>query len=313
MTITRGLFMKKRAWMVVAAFAMNAGVAWADCGTGGSDAEVRDCLAQDLKDSDRRINAVYKSLMASRDEAGKTALRDEQRAWLKTRDKTCALDNKEVDREKWLQAILADQQKTTCVVRYTFARVAQLNDLLPQSGAAASNLPPAPQPPKLETASAPAPAAGAITFLDEGYQLHSNVGHARGKWYHELWIDRGHIAELGDVLLTSGIIDPGPIPAGVVHLTNIRRAHTDAGPVVIGMAVDLDNGATYSRTDGLWAVPPGSNGGTEVKLNHTYVGFLEGSSPVSELVRRGLIKINLGERPFDYALPDGYRPFGEQG
>jgi uncharacterized protein YecT (DUF1311 family) len=305
--------MTRFGWLLAATAVFAAGAASAECGSGGSDTEVQACLAQDLRDSDQRINAIYKSLMASRDEAGKTALRDEQRAWLKQRDKACSLDNKEADREKWLQAILADQQKTSCVVRYTFVRVAQLDFMLQQSGAAPGNLPPAPQPPKLETAVAPAPAAGAVTFLDEGYQLHSNVGHAHGKWYYELWIDRGHIAELGDVLLTSGIMDPGPTPTGVVHLVNIRHTHADAGPVVIGMAVDLDNGATYSRTDGQWAVPPGSNGGTEVKLNHNYVGFLEGSSPVSELVRRGLIKINLGERPFDYSLPDGYRPFGEQG
>ncbi len=285
----------------------------AECGSGATDADVRACLAQDLRDSDQRINAVYKSLMASRDDTGKISLRDEQRAWLKSRDKACILDNKEPDREKWLQAILADQQKTSCAVRYTFVRVAQLNEMLQQSGAAAANLPSAPLPPKLETTSAPAPDASAIIFLDEGYQLHSNAGHMRGKWYYELWIDRGHIAELGDVLLTSGIIAATPPPAGVVHLINIRHAHTDARPVVIGVAADLDNGAAYTRTDGLWAVPPGSNGGAEVKLNHAYVGFLEGSSPVSELIRRGLIKINLGERPFDYALPDGYRPFGEQG
>jgi uncharacterized protein YecT (DUF1311 family) len=89
--------------------------AHAACGQDDSDEAIRACLAQDLRDSDKRINAVYKSLMELNDETGKVRLRDEQRAWLKSRDKTCKLSNKESDREKWLQSILANQDQTVCV------------------------------------------------------------------------------------------------------------------------------------------------------------------------------------------------------
>lgn len=301
--------------LAVASVLALAGAARADCGSGSSQDEIKLCLAQALRDSDARINAVYKSIMDGRDAAGKIALRDEQRAWLKSRDKACGLDNKESDREKWLQAILADQAKTVCVVRYTFARVAQLDELLTKASAAPPpSLPSAPQPLKFGIAAAAEASVkppNGLTFLDDGYQPRTAVAHDRGKWYCETWIDAGHIAELGDVLLTSGVISVVPGQGGVVRLINIRHGRTDSHPTSIGWAVDLDNGAVYVRSNGTWSVAPGSMGGPKVKLNRQYRGCLEGSSAVSELVRRGLVKVNLGDRPFDYSLPEGYRPFAE--
>jgi hypothetical protein len=49
-----------------------------------------------------------------------------------------------------------------------------------------------------------------------------------------------------------------------------------------------------------------------VKLGVPYHVYLESSSPLGTFLQRGLIKVNLGERPFAYALPDGYRPFAQQ-
>lgn len=44
----------------------------------------------DLQAADKALNAAYQTARASMTEAGKTALRDEQRAWIKTRDATCS-------------------------------------------------------------------------------------------------------------------------------------------------------------------------------------------------------------------------------
>jgi uncharacterized protein YecT (DUF1311 family) len=44
----------------------------------------------DLQAADKALNAAYQTARASIPEAGKTALRDEQRAWIKTRDATCS-------------------------------------------------------------------------------------------------------------------------------------------------------------------------------------------------------------------------------
>jgi uncharacterized protein YecT (DUF1311 family) len=288
-----------------------AGGARAECGNGTSDADVKACLSQELRDSDQRINAVYKAIMAARDEAGKTTLRDQQRAWLKSRDKACNLDNKESDREKWLQAILTDRSKTVCVVRYTFARVGELNDMLTQAGGTPpGDLPPAPEAPKFADDSGGA--AAGFSVVDEGYQLHTNATHQRGKWYYEMRIDNGGIAKLGDVLLTAGFEGTEDQGGGVVQMFNIRHTHTDAPATVIGWAIDLDNGLVNIRYNGTWDVQPGAAGSSEVKLNRAYGGYLEGSSPLTALIKRNLLTINLGEKPFAYAIPDGYKPFSEK-
>jgi uncharacterized protein YecT (DUF1311 family) len=40
--------------------------------------------------ADKALNAAYAAARARLDDAGKVALRDEQRAWIKTRDATCS-------------------------------------------------------------------------------------------------------------------------------------------------------------------------------------------------------------------------------
>lgn len=50
----------------------------------GGDAEA------DLQAADKALNAAYQTARASMTEAGKAALRDEQRAWIRTRDATCS-------------------------------------------------------------------------------------------------------------------------------------------------------------------------------------------------------------------------------
>jgi uncharacterized protein YecT (DUF1311 family) len=304
----------RRFGFLVATALLSAGAAHAECGAGTSAADVKACLAQELRDSDQRINATYKAIMAAKDETGKTSLRDAQRTWLKSRDKACNLDNKESDREKWLQAILADQKKTVCVVRYTFARVGELNAMMTQAGASTADLPPAPQAPDLGNSTASADGAkwlAALTPVDDGYQVGTNASHNRGKWYYEITVDSGKISALGDLLLSSGIVSDGP-SAGVVQMTNIRHGHTEAPSTSLGWAIDLDNGVVYTRQDGTWLNQPGTTGAPTVTLNSAFRGYLEGSSAIAELIKRGLIKVNLGQVPFAYAMPDGYRPFAEQ-
>ncbi|OAN49206.1 hypothetical protein A6A04_03575 [Paramagnetospirillum marisnigri] len=292
-----------------------AGTALADCDPNAAEAQVSACLAQDLRDSDKRINAVYKALGETLDEDSRLALRNEQRAWLKRRDKTCGLDTKESDRERWLQAIMADPAKTICVVRFTFSRVTDLNTLLKAKGTVggAPDLPPAP--------SAPIPLAPAMAMtieeiplgmklVDEGYAATSLTQRHSGRWYYEVWIDRGKIAQKGDVLMQ--IAAESSSTAGVVRNVSIRRNHPEAGPVNIAMAVDLDQGFVYVRQNGEWKAVPGSSGGVPLRLNNGFFAVVRASSPVGELVGNGLVRVNLGSRPFEYAMPDGYRPFGER-
>jgi len=300
----------KPSFMVLAGctFVSMATPAFANCATATAPEEIKSCLAQDLRDSDARINATYKLLMASRDAAGQLQLRNEQRAWLKQRDSMCSLNNKEADREKWLQAIIASDAKTLCVTRYTFARVRALNDQLPKT-ASAQPMPAAPQAPRLDQGVATA-APRNMSYRDDGYLLVSTNALTKGKWYFEISVDRDQIAQLGDILLETGFHSPGE--HGVVLSIRVRHTDTGKGPVNVGFAIDLDNGAAYSRLDGNWRDAPGSNRGLQVKLGVPYFAWLASSSRLGAFVQRGLIKVNLGDRPFVYTLPDGYRPFAQQ-
>jgi uncharacterized protein YecT (DUF1311 family) len=53
-------------------------------------AEQQDGAEADLQAADKALNAAYQAARASMTDAGKAALRDEQRAWIKTRDTACS-------------------------------------------------------------------------------------------------------------------------------------------------------------------------------------------------------------------------------
>jgi len=298
--------------IALAATMLAAGAAHADCGTDSSDEAVKSCLAQDLRDSDKRINATYKLLMSSLDEAGKLSLRDEQRAWLKTRDKACLLNTKESDREKWLAGILADQPMTVCVVRYTFARVAELDQQLKQKAPAkVAEAPAAPAAPQL--AAKPANAGeqalpAYLNFFDDGYKTRTGTSHQGGLWYLEVTIDRGHLAELGDAVLTTGFFNA---KSGVMNMVSVRHTQVGMGPLVVGLALDLNDGFAYFHRDGQWKVTPGQTGSLAVPANLAYWAGIDGSSEVRELIKRGLVKVNLGQQPFQFPKPAGYRAWSD--
>jgi hypothetical protein len=79
---------------------------------------------------------------------------------------------------------------------------------------------------------------------------------------------------------------------------------------LIGFAVDLDEGKYYHHLNGEWVRgKPGSNQGGDLKLGRLYHAGVTSSSSLREVIGKGWIKINLGERPFAVPVPVGYRPF----
>lgn len=286
------------------------GSAYAQCGSETSQDEVRVCLAQDLRDSDKRINAVYKLLMNNLSKEERIKLRNEQRGWLKMRDKACSLNNKESNREKWLQAILADQEKTVCVVRYTFTRVAELNNMLKQKAPqVTADVPAAPEAPQFsQSAQTKGVLPASLRFYEDGYQAQTAMSHERGKWYFEITLDRAGLAQMGDMLLAPGVFSS---EKGVIYMVNIRRSQAEMGPVVIGFAVDLNGGFVYASRNGEWNVVPGAAGSSTLKLNTAYVAGIESSTEVRELIRRGLIEVNVGEQLFKNTMPSGYRAWAD--
>ncbi|MBC7982761.1 MAG: hypothetical protein H7Y02_02795 [Candidatus Obscuribacterales bacterium] len=98
---------------------------------------------------------------------------------------------------------------------------------------------------------------------------------------------------------------------GIGLLINIRPqgAGDYTGRVVYGIALDLDNGKIYSRTNGVWSHgAPGTLGGRDVKLNRLYSCGVTSTIALKPLRERNFISLNFGATPFAYSLPDGYRP-----
>lgn len=275
-----------------------AGVAHAAACAGQATSEqVTSCRAVELREADGHINRSYQALVARLDTAGKIELRQSQLAWLRQRDAVCLLKTRVQEREKWLRDIAQDDAKASCVTRVTRERIAELERMQPA--------PPAPAPLPL-----PAPPAPVHNNPDVAYDQHKATVHSSGKWYFELTLDYARAAAVGPSTLTLGVWDKHQL-IGVME--NIRSTDGARPTVRLGIAVDLDNGKLYQRKDGAWLDgAPGSNAGTDVKLGREYYStfILSAGDPAPYLQQQAIVP-NFGDKPLQYALPDGYRPWRE--
>ena len=88
----------------------------------GVTAAMVDCLGDEIELQDVRLNATYKAVMATLDDAGKRRLRESQRSWIESRDESCdrasdeendgslefvtsntCILNKTIERSSWLE------------------------------------------------------------------------------------------------------------------------------------------------------------------------------------------------------------------
>ncbi|HEY2547385.1 MAG TPA: lysozyme inhibitor LprI family protein, partial [Candidatus Acidoferrum sp.] len=166
----------------------------AQCDNPKTDAARAECIKAELKGSDSTIHRTYVELMKSLSPEDRTALRNEQRAWLKTRDQSCGITWSKGDREAWFADLLKDYQKTVCVVRLTNARVEALN-----SDQKANRVAPAADP---------APAVGSGDELV--YDIQSNEPKTKGKWYFEVKVDGAAIQKIAEVTLFIGVEQSQP-------------------------------------------------------------------------------------------------------
>lgn len=86
--------------------------------SGGVTAALNDCIGTEHDFQDKRLNAAYQKLRKSMADAQRTALRDEERAWIASRDKACA-----PDQDGGTGAMLDSNQ---CDLRETAQRAAAL-------------------------------------------------------------------------------------------------------------------------------------------------------------------------------------------
>lgn len=282
--------------------------AWAaDCSGNPSGDEAKACLADELRAATARIDAAYKILLDNTNASERANLEADQWDWRLQRDDTCGLPNSDkADLDKLIQTALADEKKTACLVRFTFGRVATLNDMVKAKAPdKLAGLPAAPAspPPVGHHTETPSPE---FVAQHDGYGLLSTTGQRAGKFYFEIWIDRDAIAKRGDVLLHSGYYSTQNDT--IFRATNIRRGAKDKGPITIGWAIDLQKGYAYVRQNGEWRVEPGSDEGAVAKMDREWRAGLRSSVELFDLIKSGLIRLNL-DGPFEYPPPSGYRPF----
>jgi uncharacterized protein YecT (DUF1311 family) len=287
-------------YLAVLSIAVSASIqpaAGAGCENPRSSQEVANCLGGELRDSDARINQTYQGLIKLLSEDEQKTLRMEQRSWIKERDMVCSLDTREKDRERWYRALLSDYSKTVCVTRYTRVRTAELDRLLSQKT----------QEKTAAQVAAPQPRPELFPKDPQAYWARSGQTREKGRWYWEVSLNVDEIAKLHPTTLWMGCANPENAHGG---LLNIRSHDSGYGVQAVGVALDLQDGKMYLRDNGSWNKgAPGSAKGLDLKLGRTYKCGLTSTIALSPLEKLNFVEINFGNKPFKYALPDGYRPF----
>jgi uncharacterized protein YecT (DUF1311 family) len=296
----RNLHLLARSVAILIFAILLATAARAQCENPKTDAARRECITTELKGSDSTINRTYVELMKSLSPEDRTALRNEQRAWLKTRDVTCGITWSKGNREAWFGDLLRDYQKTVCVVRLTSARVEALG-----SYQKANSVAPVSDP------VSPVSSDGELV-----YDLQSNEAKTKGKWYFEVQVDGAAIQRMAEVTFFIGVEQSQPEQGAANEngqatgsFLMIRRNNKTPDSGTLGFAVDLDNGKLYTSQDGSWqGGGPGTAGGLDLLKGRTYKAYLSSSSAVNPFLKAHALDLNYGDRTFLYHLPEGYKP-----
>lgn len=294
--------MKQQCLMALCTLAtlLAAGTAVADdCADPKTSSAIGQCLAQDLRHSDDKINLSYQELMRKLDAPVKAELRRSQRAWIKERDADCGTDTRETDREKWYQFLSTDYGKIVCVTRHTQQRTATLERMLEKPSVDDSQ--------SASQKTAPAPVAND----KKDYRLLSKTSRDKGLWYYEVTVNPAQIAPYSSTTVWFGCRLEHQYAGGLVQ---VHAQDTIARPMIGGIALDMDAGKIYVRIDGRWIVgEPGSSGGENIHLGQEYRCGVETTALLAPLLASGSVEINYGKTSFAYLLPAGYRPFSDAG
>jgi uncharacterized protein YecT (DUF1311 family) len=286
------------------------------CSTEESIQTDRSCLEAEVHRTDEALNKLYWYILTGRNPAEQDTLRNQQRAWIKSRDAECKLQARQDGKSAWFQYVLADDNRAKCVLRLTRERLMALNNWRSKQ-----------EPQQLFEEPAPVEASVVPARNARDYVVFSSQGHSRGKWYFEVQVDQGNVRQKLESTLSIGIRDKDGTYGTMYHIRprdtvlkigegSITIAGGNLGdgirlPVVtIGIAADLENGQLYYHRDGKWSKGmPGTAKGIPLKLGRLYKGIVHSSVPVAGLVQEGILTVNFGAQPFRYSVPDGYYVF----
>jgi hypothetical protein len=162
-----------------------------------------------------------------------------------------------------------------------------------------------------QTMDGPKPSSDLKKHNISEYRFYSQNKTA-GRWYFEVLVNVGEIAKTSPTALFIGCIDER-VDMAYGDLSQIRSLDQSEPIKRFGFALDLEAGKLYISNNGVWTNgEPGTSGGMDLKLGHPYKVGIETTVLIEPLVYSGYLQFNLGEKAFNYSMPNGYRPFSEK-
>ncbi len=243
------------------------------------------CLQESLQHADDELNALYARILESSSPANATALRADQRSWIRQRDANCGLAASSTTSTDWISTLAREPTKATCVYGSVTFR---LNQLRARQSALREQ-----RQQLLEKRETTFPAT-----------------RRSGKWYAEfVFVTAAYGRTPGQ--MQAGAIDGVSFRGVDVPRSTMARDADPSGRYTIGFAMDLDNGKYYTASNGDWlGAVPGSAEGLDLVRGKSHTLRLTSSGPsISTDLDLGAIRINTGQQPFRYPMPAGYRPY----
>jgi len=104
----------------------------AECDDPSGQLETIACLSETVKAADKKLNATYRSVLASSDKERQDLIRKSQRAWIKFRDENCmAYYDMTRSKDNSLHGSMAGQLLAECQLKMTEERTAELGRIDP--------------------------------------------------------------------------------------------------------------------------------------------------------------------------------------
>jgi uncharacterized protein YecT (DUF1311 family) len=294
------------------------------CAASANDEEARTaCAVSELRFVDGRLNERYEQLRQRLQPDERKALLAAQREWMKKRDRECDVESRTPDRDLWLQQVALSEALAHCILHATQKRIAELEEMYQRATTPPvfAEVLPRTTPLSSSTAMATGPAK-------DGYVIRSAASRQRGKYYFEVVIDQAAAREKLEAMVTAHVSD-GRRSMGTSYHIRPRDVALQLGSnssvtivggnlgeirlpkVVLGVAVDLEQGRLYRHRDNTWLqnAVPGSPDGVPLRRDAAYKAEVTSSVTLEPLLQQGVVAVNFGSSPFQRPPPPGYRGF----
>lgn len=240
------------------------------------------CLASRLIDSEDDLSRAYKLAMEELSAPGQKKLQTQQQQWLAERNKFCQIARTNESAAKWHERLMSDPKKAQCVMRYSTARVLELERVLREQARLATK-------PK-----------------DDRKAYQADWTRTSGKHYFEVRIREEDLLRLGIEAVSIGCLN---VESDADHSFAIRVRRDLAAPEkLVRVFIDLDEGEIYMESRGTQPVPSRSNT-LKLERGQRLRCFVQTDEPIKPLLDRLLVSVNFGEVPFYFAPPTGFVPW----